>query len=115
MKEYLGLPTTRCIYLKARGRCFRQTTRQDSRCYYHTKTMLGSRKPKRLSLKKLYWAFITPSGKLYYEGLNTTIPWLSEVHAYIPVMPPPGYERIQVQLVVQKRGVCLKDKEGKFR
>lgn len=55
---------------------------------------------------KLYWALVTKGGGFYWEPSDGPArPWLNEVWGAIPPMPPPGYERVQVQLVIRKRGV----------
>lgn len=57
VNEYLGLPTTQCTFEHLRkmrtGRCFRETTRADGRCYYHTEEKLAARKPRKITKKAM--------------------------------------------------------------
>ena len=61
---------------------------------------------KRKKGPKLYWALVTHEGQFYWESSGSPAqPWLREVWGTVPPMPPPGYDRVQVQLVVRKRKV----------
>jgi len=54
---------------------------------------------------ELYWALRYKRSKKWYMRACGGVPWISPVSEGIPPMPPPGTERVQVQLVVRKEKV----------